>query len=82
VRAARPWDRELSAERRLPASDRGPVECWALERLIAARSTSRSTGVAVEVEVAAAAAVEVMDVTWNWDTTGAGRVRTKAGGDG
>jgi hypothetical protein len=37
VRAVRPWRIAFCDERCLPASVRGPVECWALERLISSR---------------------------------------------
>ena len=35
--AVKPWRRALSEERCLPAWVRGPVECWELARLMAAR---------------------------------------------
>src|ERR1700719_3739456 len=40
----RPWRKALREERCLPASVRGPVDFWALARLIEARSAARALG--------------------------------------
>jgi hypothetical protein len=50
VRQVRPWVRALRAERCLPASDRGPVECWEFARLIAARLIGSQGDGAIAVE--------------------------------
>jgi hypothetical protein len=64
--AVKPWRRALSDERCLPAGVRGPVECRALARLMAARSTGVRWG-------------DVIGVTDSWSDLGTGLTRGAAG---